>query len=506
MKIVFKKLIIEHFKNHEKLEVNFSDVTQISGRNGIGKSSIADAITYLLEGTDSMGNSKFNPLPITNQEAELKVELLLSVTRPESDPAELLLAKHLVKGKAKYFVNEVPEPAKRFDEVVAAMFDKNLFLSIFNPTYFSSQPMKDQRQQLLKYVPMPFESEVLEKLTKHQQEALAEGLKKHKIEDLAKVHKPKLDKLKREIDLMSGKITAYKEQLAQDEPEEDISAIILEVRELEKEIQEAKAAANALAAETNKKDNMAYDLKRLKVDMEKLKAKVEQYQAEPIIDECNTCGQKLTEQALEKVKSNKQQILKDQFEKGQALAAEYRAIFTEWKALPEPERGPDISDKQQRVYDLKKVLDASENRGVLQQLLEKAEKEKAAIKKDMNISQDILEAVTAFEAMRSSLMVEKVGSLFTRLTVKLLEKFQNGNTKEVFEVEYDGKPYAKLSTAERIKAGLEVIDALITQSGISCPVFIDNAESIITFKKPKAQLITATVKNSALIIKGADAE
>ena len=80
----------------------------------------------------------------------------------------------------------------------------------------------------------------------------------------------------------------------------------------------------------------------------------------------------------------------------------------------------------------------------------------------------------------------------------MFETQKNGVIKATFEIEYDGKPYSKLSTAERIKCGLELAEVLINVSGVSFPVFIDNAESILKFKAPSAQVITATVKNNPL--------
>src|SRR4051794_8136706 len=117
-KTLFKSLKVQNFKNHENLEIEFSPgETAISGGNGEGKSGIAESVTWLLFGTETMGG-KFDPTPI-NGEGHPKVEMLLNV-----DGADLLLGKELIK-TAKYFINEIPEKATKFDEVVAGCFDKN---------------------------------------------------------------------------------------------------------------------------------------------------------------------------------------------------------------------------------------------------------------------------------------------------------------------------------------------------------------------------------------------
>lgn len=55
MNISFLEMRIENFKNHHVLTVNFNDMTKIEGKNGAGKSSIGDAVTYVLYGTDALG-------------------------------------------------------------------------------------------------------------------------------------------------------------------------------------------------------------------------------------------------------------------------------------------------------------------------------------------------------------------------------------------------------------------------------------------------------------------
>ncbi|PEJ55271.1 hypothetical protein CN692_19285, partial [Bacillus sp. AFS002410] len=74
MSFDFIKVI--NFKNHTDLSINFKDITNIEGRNGAGKSTIGDAPTWLLFGTDINGN-KLDPKPIGEDDAETTVLLVL---------------------------------------------------------------------------------------------------------------------------------------------------------------------------------------------------------------------------------------------------------------------------------------------------------------------------------------------------------------------------------------------------------------------------------------------
>lgn len=112
MKIKFEYLKLTNFKNHADLAINFKDITNIEGRNGVGKSTIGDAPTWLLFGTNINGN-KLDPKPISEDDTETTVLLVLNV-----DGKEFQLAKSQKK-TAKYFINEVPEKATKVNELVS---------------------------------------------------------------------------------------------------------------------------------------------------------------------------------------------------------------------------------------------------------------------------------------------------------------------------------------------------------------------------------------------------
>ena len=58
--IQIKKLSIINFKGIEKMEIDFSGKTNISGDNATGKTTIFDSITWLLFGKDSQDRKDFD--------------------------------------------------------------------------------------------------------------------------------------------------------------------------------------------------------------------------------------------------------------------------------------------------------------------------------------------------------------------------------------------------------------------------------------------------------------
>lgn len=80
MRIKFEKLIIENFKGIKWLEIKFgSQQTTVYGANETGKTTVADAIAYVLTGKNSLGESTFEILPIgkENVTASAVLDLVL---------------------------------------------------------------------------------------------------------------------------------------------------------------------------------------------------------------------------------------------------------------------------------------------------------------------------------------------------------------------------------------------------------------------------------------------
>ncbi len=211
MQIAFKTLALKNFKNHKSLTVNFGDVTNIKGRNGAGKSSIGDAITWVLFGTDSSG-SKLDPRPIDSEEGtESTVEVLMSIAGKD------VMFGRVQKKTAKYFINGIPKKATEFNEFIENQFDKNLFLSLFNPSHFFTQHWQDQRGQLLQYVSEPLNKEILAEISQVDRERLEGPLKKHSLDDLDKLHREKVRTNDKAYERAAERVQALEEQASKND-------------------------------------------------------------------------------------------------------------------------------------------------------------------------------------------------------------------------------------------------------------------------------------------------
>ncbi|KAA0547548.1 AAA family ATPase [Bacillus sp. BGMRC 2118] len=498
MNIRFRHIVLENFKNHKSLEVQFEDLTNIAGRNGAGKSSIGDAITWILFGTDVMGFSKFDPKPSTDQEAETVVRLLISI-----DGVDILLGRSQKK-TAKYYINEVPEKATKFNELVSQYFNKDLFLSLFNPIYFSSQSWQDQRSLLLSYVREPLNKEVLEQLTTYKAKELEPLLKKYSLDDIEKIHRDSFNKSDKAFERASERVITLQEQLEKVQIEKlDVEEVNKQIEQLIKQRDELDEQNHIRYEANNKRHRIEAQLEQIKANIMKQKSVVESSLKEVIKDTCSTCGQPLDEESIKKVEEKKKERTAVEVEKGKQMVAAKKGLEEELSELPghyEINR-EELLKLDDQVMELKSKLYPLSQRKQLETELNDAKENAQTLRKAKLDSQSIIDSIKDFKAKRSELMVKKVDDLFTTISVRLYEQLKNGEEKATFEIEWNGRPYSKLSTAERIKCGLELIEVLSKQSDVVAPTFVDNAESILHFTAPVGQLIVARVVDSELTIK-----
>ncbi|TDL50927.1 ATPase [Paenibacillus dendritiformis] len=495
MAITFNKLGLVCFKNHKDLTVNFGPITRITGANGEGKSSIGEGITWNLYGVDTFG-SKTDPSPTTYEFEQVEAHLLLTV-----DDKQILLSRVLPKGKtAKYYINEVPKKAKEYEAFVEQLFDKQLFLSLFTPTYFFTQHWEEQRAQLLRYVLPPSNKEVLAELPAPQADKLAALVKKKSLDDLQAQHAENRRKQDKALIAAKSRTKTLEEQL-QAMPDIDCidsTALAEKLRKVDEKLANLKSE-QAKARENNSR------IERLKTQLQvtldganKVREDFQNLKAEPVEDTCTVCGQTLAEEAAAVAAGNKQKQMDELRSRYQMLSDQYTRMQKELAGL----EVIDVDELFRQRGEIEAELKALEAQDRLALSIEEAKQDEKEIHSSYTESVFILDAIKAFRAKEAEMMAEKVGGLFETLTLKLFQENKtDGEQKPFFEVEKDGKPYRKLSVGEKIEAGLELISVLSKQSGIVAPCTVDNAESYSSAVSAPGQIILCeVVKRQSLMI------
>lgn len=91
------------------------------------------------------------------------------------------------------------------------------------------------------------------------------------------------------------------------------------------------------------------------------------------------------------------------------------------------------------------------------------------------------------------MMEDTINSKFQMARFKLFHQQQNGALVECCETTHKGVPYHSLNTAARINLGLDIIQTLSRHYGVTAPVFVDNAESVVNLLPINSQVISLVV-------------
>lgn len=168
--IKIMKLSLENFKCHKALTLDFSGRNaSIYGDNASGKTSVYDALTWLLFGKDSAGNGEKNteikPLgadgEVLDHDALTSVEAVLNVngegitlkrTYKEVWSTKRGSSKASYDGNtSEYFIDGVPMKANAFKDAVRAIVEEETFLMLTSVDAFASRmDWKKRREALFK--------------------------------------------------------------------------------------------------------------------------------------------------------------------------------------------------------------------------------------------------------------------------------------------------------------------------------------------------------------------
>lgn len=100
-----------------------------------------------------------------------------------------------------------------------------------------------------------------------------------------------------------------------------------------------------------------------------------------------------------------------------------------------------------------------------------------------------------------NVLEERINSRFKVARFKMFSDQINGGLAETCEVTLDGVPYGSMNSAGRIQVGLDIIATLQDHYGVSCPIWIDNRESVVSIPDIDAQVISLIVTDNCPSLK-----
>lgn len=164
--IRLSSLILENFKGQDYLTFNFDGHSaSIFGDNATGKTTIYDALTWLLFGKDSHGQSSFDIKPLAldgnvrDHAAITSVEAVFDTSEGPRTLKKTFLEKWSAKrGQAEksfdgntceYYSDGVPCKKYEFERQVAEMVDETAFRLLTSVTYFCADMSWQERRKVL---------------------------------------------------------------------------------------------------------------------------------------------------------------------------------------------------------------------------------------------------------------------------------------------------------------------------------------------------------------------
>lgn len=268
MKIELKKLIVDNFMAYPHAEFDFFNRTIVSGRNGIGKSTIATAYTWLMFGCDYQ--LKDNPAVRRVVDGKPVDDMDVSVTAVLDIDGKEVTARKVQKRKYKkdgisysddntYYINEVPKTLKAFNEYFE--IDMNLLKMCSSPGVFLNQKTADMRSYLFGLVDNVSDLDVAKENA--ELSAITGLLEKYSADELTAMNKATKSKIDKELPIIDGQI---KEKQRDIQLKSDVDVAELELlkntmsEQLEENIKK-QTDAEALEKDIQKKSDGILELK-----------------------------------------------------------------------------------------------------------------------------------------------------------------------------------------------------------------------------------------------------
>ncbi len=467
----------------------------VLGDNGLGKTSIAEAVAFAFMGTGLFGEKTLDRL----QNGDAK-EIFVSVrfVDENGEVHELTKTRKNNNNGITYDGYNV-----RQTDLYNLFGDKDLFLSMFNPLYFVETLGADGKNLLEKLLPVVSHEEVLAALPEEAREALKDEnifSPETYIQNLraeVKELEETLIYMQGQSDLLEGGAKKARAELAAAELKEKKALIQDDAQEgslpetladVKLELQKVQDKAFVFDGDT--------EIYRLEAVLEPLYARhkaIFKYLHEVCTGQkCALCGHEMEDADVMAAREELKRNLEECISEGRAAKAELKRLTQEkeekLRAFQEAQAAETARlEKSIAALGTQCQTDALRQEcGELETKIRMLSEtlEQPDIKGEMESIQQEIDAKKLLISHAVNYLGKKNELLFAplkmnRVSISLSEvKKTTGEVKDTFKFAYNGKEYAKLSLSEKLRAGLEIAELVKRLSGRCYPTFIDNGESI----------------------------
>ena len=496
--MLLKTLDLENFKGTASRSVEFGPgINTVTGKARAGKSTIAEALLFALFGVTVAGSPRCDHL-VRQGAKKAAVSAVI-----ETGGKTLSIERIKTRKGTQAFLDGNETTQVQISEALG--LTEQEFLAMYSTKYVLDMEPSKARSFFMSLLDAPEPGDVLKEMLPEQAETIK--LLNLKNPDAAlQGLREELKSAKKEFDQLTGALNEVKTQLTEAEkrlaavgpvPEEEISA-------LEKKLVQLKSAPTAARPDDSGIKALESHIVSKREEYVFLQNQKRTLQVPPRPEgKCPTCGQDIPpERMAEALKKWEEQAAKvreaaaELDQKMAAVAAEgkallkkleaekkiYEAKMAEYEASQSAVNTGEIETLTRRLKELQNIKVAYaasvQMKAALEERRAALEESVKECRRSVSGLEAQVEAVNEYRFKAVELQMKKLESRLKKVSVNLFEIAKTtGEIKPVFNIAFDGRPLAMLSTSERTEAGLEI--ALLVQDlkGMKVPVYVDNTES-----------------------------
>ena len=224
-------MTVSGFKCYEEpTEITFGNPTIVTGGNGRGKSSLADAIAFAVTGLPFFGERGIDRL---HNETNPDLQITMRFTDDTGRAHELTRSRQKDRMSITY-----DGYAIRQTDLNEMFGERDVFLSIFNPLYFIEELGEDGKKLLERYLPPIPQADVLAQLNAQTQQRLS-GVQLPSPETFLKNRREEIRELEQNAVYLSGKLDLAQKQ--RQSSKELSSRLTAQIQDLQQEIASLEA-------------------------------------------------------------------------------------------------------------------------------------------------------------------------------------------------------------------------------------------------------------------------
>lgn len=213
------QLNLQNFKGIEFGDFRFTNNTIIRGDNATGKTTVFDALCWLLFGKDSLDRADFQIKTLKNGEPVHNVNHMVQAAFDNEDGTGFTLKRiyrekysnprggevKLTGHTTDYFINDVPSKEKEYKVFINSMINEDVFKLITNPLFFNEQyTWQNRRKLLLEMCGDVDDASVIN--SKDELKRLTELLNGRSVDEQRKIIASKKTAINKELDMIPVRI------------------------------------------------------------------------------------------------------------------------------------------------------------------------------------------------------------------------------------------------------------------------------------------------------------